>query len=155
MTDTFISYSRKDIAFAKIIHESLQSSQLETWIDWQDIPPSVDWFEEIKEAIEQADTFVFIISPTSVKSEICSKEIAHAELNNKRLIPIGVVRRVYSHFDLPWYKSNEAELQKFIQENPKNKHGKHQYTAADYGLVESEIADRFQFYTDYFGSSNF
>lgn len=90
MADTFISYSRKDIAFAKIIHELLQNSQLETWIDWQDIPPSADWFEEIKEAIEQADTFVFIISPTSVQSEICSKEIAHAERNNKRLIPIVI-----------------------------------------------------------------
>jgi TIR domain len=90
MADTFISYSRKDIAFAKIIHESLRASDLETWIDWQDIPPSVDWFAEIQSAIEQADSFVFIISPTSVKSEICSKEIAHAEANNKRLIPIVI-----------------------------------------------------------------
>lgn len=90
MVDTFISYSRKDIAFAKIVHKSLQDSDIETWIDWQDIAPSVDWFKEIQEAIEQADTFVFIISPTSVKSEVCSKEIAHAEKNNKRLIPIVI-----------------------------------------------------------------
>ncbi len=90
MADTFISYSRKDIAFAKIIHESLQSSQLDTWIDWQDIPPNADWFAEIEEAIEQADTFIFIISPHSVDSEICSREIAHAEENNKRLIPIVI-----------------------------------------------------------------
>lgn len=90
MADTFISYSRKDIAFAKIIHESLQSSDLETWIDWQDIPPSADWFAEIEEAIEKADSFIFIISPTSVESEICSKEIAHAEANHKRLIPIVI-----------------------------------------------------------------
>lgn len=69
--------------------------------------------------------------------------------------PIGTVRNVYTHFDLPLSKSNEANLKNFIQENPKNKHGKHRYTAADYGLVESEIANRFQFYTDYFGPSNF
>jgi hypothetical protein len=69
--------------------------------------------------------------------------------------PTGIVRNIYSHFDLPWSKSNEVELKNFIQENPKNKHGKHHYKAADFGLVESEIADRFQFYTDYFGPSNF
>jgi hypothetical protein len=69
--------------------------------------------------------------------------------------PIGSVRNVYSRFDLPWSESNETALKQFIQENPKNKHGKHRYTAADYGLVESEIGDRFRFYTDYFGPSNF
>ncbi|MCB2209827.1 TIR domain-containing protein [bacterium] len=90
MADTFISYSRKDIAFAKIVHDSLKKNGIETWIDWQDIPPAVDWFDEVKEAIEHSDTFVFIISPNSIQSEICSDEIAHAELNNKRLIPIVI-----------------------------------------------------------------
>ena len=35
MTDVFISYSRKDIAFARLLHESLAENDLETWIDWQ------------------------------------------------------------------------------------------------------------------------
>jgi WD40 repeat protein len=88
MTDLFISYSRKDIAFARILHEKLKEQGLETWIDWQDIPPSADWLAEVFEAIEQADSFVFIISPTAVASEICGLEIEHAVKNNKRLIPI-------------------------------------------------------------------
>ncbi|NIM92139.1 MAG: TIR domain-containing protein [Anaerolineales bacterium] len=90
MSDVFISYSRKDIAFARLLHEALLDSELETWIDWQDIPPSTDWLAEVFEAIEQADSFVFIISPSSVSSEICEKEIAHAAKNNKRLIPIVI-----------------------------------------------------------------
>jgi len=68
---------------------------------------------------------------------------------------IGTVREIYSHFDLPWTKSYETDLEKFIQMNPKNKHGKHQYTASDFGLTETEIAARFRFYTDHFGPSNF
>lgn len=90
MSDVFISYSRKDIAFARMLHKALQDSGLETWIDWQDIPPSADWLEEVYDAIEGADSFVFIISPAAVKSEICEKEIAHAAKNNKRLIPIVI-----------------------------------------------------------------
>ncbi len=90
MSDIFISYSRKDIAFARLLHKALRDSGFETWIDWQDIPPSADWLEEVYDAIETADSFVFIISPSAVKSEICEKEIAHAVKNNKRLIPIVI-----------------------------------------------------------------
>lgn len=90
MTDVFISYSRKDIAFAKLLHQALKENDLETWIDWQDIPPSADWLAEIYEAIEQADTFVFIISETSLASDVCGYEIAHATQHNKRLIPIVI-----------------------------------------------------------------
>jgi len=40
MADVFISYSRKDIAFARLLHKALADNGLDTWIDWQDIPPS-------------------------------------------------------------------------------------------------------------------
>ena len=90
MSDVFISYSRKDIAFARLLNEALEESELETWIDWQDIPPSVDWLAEVYAAIEQADTFVFLISPDSVASEVCGYEVEHAVAHNKRLVPVVV-----------------------------------------------------------------
>lgn len=33
MADVFISYSRKDIAFARILHNALKENDFETWID--------------------------------------------------------------------------------------------------------------------------
>lgn len=90
MTDIFISYSRKDIAFASMLHKALLENDLNPWIDWQDIPPSADWLAEVYEAIEGADNFVFVISETSLDSEICGLEIAHAAKHNKRLIPIVI-----------------------------------------------------------------
>jgi hypothetical protein len=45
---------------------------------------------EVYEAIEAADTFIFMISEASGASDVCQLEIAHAEKNNKRLIPIVV-----------------------------------------------------------------
>jgi len=62
MTDVFISYSRKDIAFARLLHEALIENELETWIDWQDIPPSTDWLAEVYEVIEGADAFLLVFS---------------------------------------------------------------------------------------------
>ncbi len=90
MSDVFISYSRKDISFARRLHKSLEKNGLETWIDWQDIPPSEDWLAEIHESIEQTDAFIFIISSRSVDSEVCSQEVQYAFENQKRLIPIVI-----------------------------------------------------------------
>merc|ERR1712098_205296 len=56
--------------------------------DWQDIPPTADWLAEIYRGIEAADSFLFVISPDSVASEICTLEIEHAVKHNKRLVPV-------------------------------------------------------------------
>ena len=88
MADVFISYSRKDIEFAQHIHQELETRDRQPWIDWQDIPPSAEWLDEVYAGIQAADTFLFIISPDSVASEICTLEIEHAVKHNKRLIPV-------------------------------------------------------------------
>ena len=90
MSDVFISYSRKDIAFARLLQESLKQSQVDTWIDWERIPVGEKWWKEICEAIENANVFMFIISNNSVGSSVCKDEINQALLNNKRIIPIIV-----------------------------------------------------------------
>lgn len=90
MADVFISYSRKDIAFAHILHDMLRARKLDPWIDWEDIPPSADWLNEVQRAIEAANSFIFILSPTSINSKICLLEIKHALKNHKRIIPIAL-----------------------------------------------------------------
>ncbi len=90
MSDVFISYSRKDIAFARLLRESLQQSQIDTWIDWDRIPVGGRWWEEICQAIENANVFMFIISKNSIGSSICRDEINLALKNHKRIIPIIV-----------------------------------------------------------------
>ena len=39
-------------------------------------------------AIEAVDTFVLVLTPDSVASVICGREIAHAAAHNKRMVPI-------------------------------------------------------------------
>ena len=43
MAKVFVSYSRKDLEFAKRLTAELQKSGLDFWIDWEGIPPTVDW----------------------------------------------------------------------------------------------------------------
>ena len=91
MADVFISYSRKDKDFVKTLHLALAQCDRDAWVDWEDILPTADWWQEIERGIEAANTFVFVVSPDSVASKVCNQEIDHAIHHNKRLVP--VVRR--------------------------------------------------------------
>src|SRR6266478_1872929 len=88
MADIFISYSRKDKDFVRRLDEALKSRGREAWVDWEDIRPTEEWMQAIYGAIEGADTFVFVLTPDSVASVVCGREIAHAAANNKRMVPI-------------------------------------------------------------------
>ena len=88
MADVFISYSRRDTDFVKVLHQALEESNKETWIDWQGIAPTTEWWKEIEAGIEAADNFIFVISSDSVGSKYCLLEIDHAIKHNKRVIPV-------------------------------------------------------------------
>ena len=88
MATVFISYSRKDTDFVRRLYDALASESLESWVDWEGIPPADDWLRKIHAAIEGADAFVFILSPDSLASRVCADEVAHAVQHNKRLIPV-------------------------------------------------------------------
>ena len=88
MSDIFISYSRRDQAFVRTLHDRLAAEQRDVWVDWEDIPPSAEWMAEIERAIEASDTVVFVISPDSVQSKTCRHECEHAARMGKRLVPV-------------------------------------------------------------------
>src|SRR5437762_1654615 len=93
MPDVFISYSRKDKDFVSRLDESLKSRGREAWVDWEGIRPTEEFMQAIYGAIEGADTFIFVLTPDSVASDVCGREIAHATTHNKRMVPI-VAREV-------------------------------------------------------------
>jgi WD40 repeat protein len=88
MVDVFISYSRKNTAFAHLLVDALTTRQRESWVDWEGIPYSVDWWREICTGIDNADNFIVILSPDSLASEVCNKEIEYARQHHKRIIPV-------------------------------------------------------------------
>ena len=86
--EVFISYSRKDKEFVQKLHTAFLNMNRDIWVDWEDIPLTADWRQEIYSGIEGAHSFIFIISPDSVQSQVCGEELDHAIKNRKRLIPI-------------------------------------------------------------------
>lgn len=90
MADVFISYSRTDSVFVHALDDHLKSEGRDVWVDWEDIPPASDWQSDIYEAIDASESFVFVVSPRSLASEYCGRELAHAQQGGKRIVPIAL-----------------------------------------------------------------
>ncbi|MBL8119500.1 MAG: toll/interleukin-1 receptor domain-containing protein, partial [Anaerolineae bacterium] len=88
MADVFISYSRLDKEFVGQLREALIAQAQEVWIDWESIPPSQAWWNEIQKGIARANNFVVVLSPASMASPICQMEIEYACQLKKRIIPV-------------------------------------------------------------------
>ena len=124
MIKVFISYSRKDIEFAKRLTGELEKNNLDFWVDWEGIPPTVDWMKQVQKGIEESDVFLFLLSPDSAKSKVCGEEIAHAIKNGKRLIPLTIrdvkpeeVPQSLSHLNWIFFRKNdnfEESFQKLL-----------------------------------------
>jgi len=64
--------------------------------------------------------------------------------------PIGTVRRIYAHFDLPLRREVEARMRRFPRENLQDKDGRHEYSLEEFGLDAETERDRYRFYCDRF-----
>src|SRR5581483_1085793 len=89
----FISYSRKDMAFADRIEAALKARGFEVLIDRDEIYAFEDWWKRLQVLIGGADTIVFMLSPDSVASHEVLREVEYAASLHKRFAPI-VCRRV-------------------------------------------------------------
>jgi WD40 repeat protein len=88
VTAVFISYSRRDQAFVKRLHDALSAREYEVWVDWEDIPPSAQWVQEIRSGVGGSDGFIFVISPDSAASDVCRQELDQAVEQGKRIVPV-------------------------------------------------------------------
>jgi len=90
MTDIFICYDAQDKDIRNNVVQSLSRYAKTTWRHDRDIQKGADYDRAIEQGIENADHFFFFISPDSVASEYCQRELAHALQYNKRIVPLLV-----------------------------------------------------------------
>jgi TPR repeat protein len=85
----FISYSRDDLDFADQLNAALDACGFECFIDRHGISGGEDWKRRLGNLIREADTVVFVLSPTSARSEICAWEVEEAARLGKRILPVN------------------------------------------------------------------
>lgn len=100
--DAFISYRRiaADTAFVDRLQEDLQTRGKQVWVDRAKIEPAADWSERTARGIRTAKAFIFVISPESVVSHECLRELELAAQLHKLIVPV-VLREVDRRQHLP------------------------------------------------------
>jgi hypothetical protein len=62
--------------------------------------------------------------------------------------PLAVVRRIYRRFDLPLSPATEARMRDYVASHPKDAHGAHVYSLAQFGLDPETERERYRPYWD-------
>jgi len=88
MPQIFISYSRKDIDFARKLAGDLEKAGYDVWWDLTDLRGGDDWVRVIPAAIESSAFFIVVLSPNSAVSDWVQKEYTQALGLRKKIIPL-------------------------------------------------------------------
>jgi hypothetical protein len=86
--NVFISYSRDDLGFSDQLDAALGLTGFDATLDRQGISGGEDWKSRLGNLIRDADTVVFVLSPSSARSEICAWEVGEAIRLGKRIVPV-------------------------------------------------------------------
>jgi WD40 repeat protein len=85
----FFSYAREDRPTVEGVRDICRDRGAEPWMDTHDIPPTARWWEEIQEAIDAGDAFVFFLSRASLRAhDTCLEELAYASDHAKRIVTV-------------------------------------------------------------------
>ncbi len=64
--------------------------------------------------------------------------------------PVGAVKRIYTHFGLAYSDTTQSRFEAHSFENPRGKHGAHQYRMEDFGITEKAVHERYAAYIEHF-----
>ena len=83
----FVSYAHEDESRIQDDVTRLRDIAETVWLD-ENIGAGTPWREEIAEAIERCDVFLFFVSPSSIASEHCRRELNYALETRRRIIAV-------------------------------------------------------------------
>lgn len=83
----FISYAHDDTWQVEEVVKILSASGHDCWFDVR-LTVGKDWKEQLREAIESCDSFLYALTPESVTSDWCLWEFATAVELKKNIIPV-------------------------------------------------------------------
>jgi hypothetical protein len=84
----FVSYSRKDIKFAKKLAADLKRRGVPVWLDVLAIPPGERWDEVVENALEDSSHLLLVVSASSNRSRNVRAEWHYALEEDKHVIPL-------------------------------------------------------------------
>ena len=89
-TAVYISYFHEDYEFAKRLHAALVNEGFYVFSVELDVIRGDQWRTKTQAWIRKSDTFIFILSPSSAKSDICAEELEIAERLGKDIAALAI-----------------------------------------------------------------
>jgi len=83
----FVSYDRGNVQSVKTLAEELEALGHQVWFD-QDLTGGHRWWDSILAQIRECGLFVFALTPESLESHACRKELDYAKRLNREILPI-------------------------------------------------------------------
>ncbi|MDT4956140.1 MAG: hypothetical protein QOJ02_4278 [Acidobacteriota bacterium] len=124
--DAFICHSSNDKRFTRRIASDLRSHGFKVWFDEFEMLPGDSLYEKIQNGIRTSSWFIVVLSPNSVKSKWCKRELYNAleeefERDKVYVVPIlykecvvpGFLKeKVWANFQGKKYKTGFHQLLK-------------------------------------------
>jgi WD40 repeat protein len=85
----FISYSSQNRNLVQTLSQDLEQLDHEIWFDKR-LVGGQSWWDQILDALEKCDLFIFAMSQQSVDSYPCRLEYQYAKALNKNILPVQV-----------------------------------------------------------------
>jgi TolB-like protein len=118
----FISYAHEDEGDVFNEIRALQNEGINAWYD-EGIGPGSEWSDTLAEAIEGCACFVYFITPRSVDSENCRRELNFAQDENRQIlavhleetdVPSGLRLRLDNRQAILKYKRTQEDYQQVL-----------------------------------------
>jgi formylglycine-generating enzyme required for sulfatase activity len=87
MGHIFISYSHKDMAYAKKLVLALEQEGFTPWVD-ERLDYGSQWPLELQEHLDTCEAFIVLMTPNSLASEWVQSELSRAKRKNKPIFPL-------------------------------------------------------------------
>ena len=115
----FISHTKLDKPFVEKLKKDLEAAGSRVWYDKDSIHVGQSIPEEINKALSQCDYFLVVLTPESVDAPWVKKELAAAEMGNKKIMtvllkecPIPPLLQAYRYAD--FHTNHEEGLQQLL-----------------------------------------
>jgi hypothetical protein len=132
MAKLFISYSRASKDVVEQLVQDLTDESQETWFD-EHLTGGQQWWDNILSEIRECEIFVVALTPNSLESRACQREVKYAKDLQKTLLPVRLSDQVlpdslppglseiqwvdYSRLDKQAFKSLQRTL-KLLPKSP-------------------------------------
>jgi hypothetical protein len=101
---------------------------------------------------EQLDAWSWALERTmQVRDTLPADRVIDVHFRDTVERPVETVTAVYEHFGIEVTDAIAQGVRDYLAQNPRDKHGHHDYDLADFGLTHDQVSERFAAYRDRFG----